>query len=85
MVFSQAWNDQSPNNKGIPEIYINSGNNEYYNLDTSGWPVFSENDDSQGYLYDVNLDGFQDLIMYPLKANFTANVEIYLSNKNITN
>ena len=84
-VFSQAWNDQSPNNKGIPEIYINSGNNEYYNLDTSGWPVFSENDDSQGYLYDVNLDGFQDLIMYPLKANFTANVEIYLSNKNITN
>ena len=84
-VFSQAWNEQSPNNKGIPEIYINSGNNEYYNLDTSGWPVFSENDDSQGYLYDVNQDGLKDLVMYPLKANFTANVEIYLSNKNIAN
>ena len=34
-VFSQAWNEQSPNNKGIPEIYLNSGNSEYYNLDTS--------------------------------------------------
>jgi hypothetical protein len=84
-VFSQAWNEQSPNNKGIPEIYINSDSNEYHNLDTSNWPVFSENDDSQGYLYDVNNDGLQDLIMYPLKANFTANVEIYLSNKNIAN
>ena len=35
--------------------------------------------------YDVNKDGNQDLVMFPLKANFTANVEIYLSNKNITN
>ena len=84
-VFSQAWNEQSPNNKGIPEIYLNSDNNEYYNLDTSSWPVFSENDDSQGYLYDVNQDGTQDLIMFPLKANFTANVEIYLSRRNIDN
>ena len=84
-VFSQAWNEQSPNNKGIPEIYLNSGNSEYHNLDTSSWPVFSENDDSQGYLYDVNQDGTQDLIMFPLKANFTANVEIYLSNRNIDN
>lgn len=82
-VFSQAWNDQSPNNKGVPEIYINSGGGEYFNLDTLNWPEYSINDDSQGYLYDVNKDGNQDLVMFPLKANFTANVEIYLSNKNI--
>jgi hypothetical protein len=83
-VFSQAWNTQTPNNKGVPEIYINSSDG-YYNLDTSDWPTFSIEDDSQGYLYDVDLNGTYDLILFPLKANISANIEIYLSNRNIVN
>ncbi len=83
-VFSQAWNTQTENNKGVPEIYINSSDG-YYNLDTSTWPIFSIEDDSQGYLYDVDLNGTHDLILFPLKANTSANIEIYLSNRNIIN
>tara|TARA_B100000963_G_scaffold102587_2_gene88819 strand:- start:10497 stop:11924 length:1428 start_codon:yes stop_codon:yes gene_type:complete len=81
-VFSQTWNTQTLNNKGVPEIYINSPNG-YYNLDTSTWPNFSLEDDSQGYLYDVDHNGTHDLILFPLKVNDSANIEIYLSNRNI--
>ena len=82
-VFSQPWNDQD-NNQGVPEVYINSGGS-YFNLDTSTWPVYSVNDGSQGYLSDVDLNGTFDLVMFPLKANISGEVEIFLSNKNITN
>ena len=82
-VFSQPWNDQD-NNKGVPEVYINS-DGSYFNLDTSTWPVYSVNDGSQGYLSDVDSNGTFDLVMFPLKANISGEVEIFLSNKNITN
>lgn len=81
-VFSQSW-DSIPDNKGVPEIYINLSN-EYTNLDTSSWPVYSIQDDSQGYLYDVDQNGTHDLVMFPLKANVSADIEIYLTNRNIT-
>ena len=81
-VFSQVWNTQTPNNKGVPEVYVNT-NDGYYNLDTSTWPIYSLNEDSQGYLYDIDLNGTHDLIMFPLKANTSANIEIYLSSRNI--
>ena len=82
-VFSQPWNDQD-NNQGVPEVYINSGGS-YFNLDTSTWPVYSVNDGSQGYLSDVDSNGTFDLVMFPLKANISGDIEIFLSNKNITN
>ena len=82
-VFSQPWNDQD-NNQGVPEVYINS-DSSYFNLDTSTWPVYSVNDGSQGYLSDVDSNGTFDLVMFPLKANISGEVEIFLSNKNITN
>ena len=82
-VFSQSWNSYSDNNKGVPEVYIGS-ENSYINLDTSNWPTYSLNEDSQGYLYDINSTGTMDLIIFPLKANSTSQVEIYLSNRNIT-
>ena len=82
-VFSQPWNDQD-NNQGVPEVYINS-DGSYFNLDTSTWPVYSVNDGSQGYLSDVDSNGTFDLVMFPLKANISGEVEIFLSNKNITN
>ena len=81
-VFSQSW-DTLPDNKGVPEIYVNSSN-DYFNLDTSSWPVYSIQDDSQGYMFDIDQSGTHDLIMYPLKANVSAEVEIYLTNKNLT-
>jgi hypothetical protein len=81
-VFSQSW-DSIPDNKGVPEIYINLSN-KYTNLDTSSWPVYSIQDDSQGYLYDVDQNGTHDLVMFPLKANVSADIEIYLTNRNIT-
>ena len=56
----------------------------YINLDTSEWPTFSINVDSQGFLFDINRSGTVDLIMYPLKADVSANIEIYTSNRNIT-
>ena len=82
-VFSQPWNDQD-NNQGVPEVYINSGGS-YFNLDTSTWPVYSVNDGSQGYLSDVDSNGTFDLVMFPLKANISGDIEIFLSNNNITN
>ena len=82
-VFSQPWNDQD-NTQGVPEVYINS-DGSYFNLDTSTWPVYSVNDGSQGYLSDVDSNGTFDLVMFPLKANISGEVEIFLSNKNITN
>ena len=81
-VFSQQWNDQD-NNKGVPEVYIGDGIS-YVNLDTSTWPTFSINDDSQGYLYDVDSSGTYDLVMFSLKTNISGDVEIYTSNRNIT-
>ena len=82
-VFSQQWNTQE-NNKGVPEIYINNGNS-YVNLDTTAFPTYSINDDSQGYMYDVDKNGTIDLVMFPLKANVSADIEIYISNRSITN
>tara|TARA_B110000003_G_scaffold110710_1_gene113341 strand:+ start:50 stop:1474 length:1425 start_codon:yes stop_codon:yes gene_type:complete len=82
-VFSQSWNTYSDNNKGVPEVYIAS-EDSYINLDTSNWPTYSLNEDSQGYLFDINSSGSMDLILFPLKANNSSRVEIYLSNRNIT-
>tara|TARA_Y100000768_G_scaffold342332_1_gene287333 strand:- start:773 stop:2203 length:1431 start_codon:yes stop_codon:yes gene_type:complete len=81
-VFSEQWNDQD-NNKGVPEIYIND-NGSYFNLDTSNWPIYSYADDSQGYLFDVDNNTTLDLIVFPLKINTSGNIEIYTTNKNIT-
>ena len=81
-VFSQQWNDQD-NNKGVPEIYINDGVN-YYNMDTSNWPKYSQSDDSQGFLFDVDKNGTSDLVVFPLKVGASSHVEIYTTNKNIT-
>ena len=81
-VFSQQWNEQD-NNKGIPEVYIND-DNSYFNLDTSNWPTYSDNDDSQGYLFDVDGNGTSDLVVYPIKVNTSGSIEIYITNKNIT-
>ena len=81
-VFSEQWNDQD-NNKGVPEIYINDNGN-YFNLDTSNWPIYSYADDSQGYLFDVDNNATLDLIVFPLKINTSGNIEIYTTNKNIT-
>ena len=81
-VFSQQWNDQD-NNKGVPEIYINDEGN-YYNLDTSDWPNYSQSDDSQGFLFDIDNSGTSDLVVFPLKVGASSYVEIYTTNKNIT-
>ena len=81
-VFSQQWNDQD-NNKGVPEIYINDEGN-YYNLDTSDWPNYSQSDDSQGFLFDIDNSGTSDLVVFPLKVVASSYVEIYTTNKNIT-
>ena len=81
-VFSEQWNDQD-NNKGVPEVYIND-NGRYFNLDTSSWPVYSYVDDSQGYLYDIDDNSTPDLIVFPLKINTSGSIEIYTTNKNIT-
>ena len=81
-VFSQQWNEQD-NNKGIPEVYINY-DNSYFNLDTSNWPTYSDNDDSQGYLFDVDGNGTSDLVVFPIKVNTSGSIEIYITNKNIT-
>jgi hypothetical protein len=81
-VFSQQWNDQD-NNKGVPEIYINDEGN-YYNLDTSDWPNYSQSDDSQGFLFDVDNNGTSDLVVFPLKVGASSHIEIYTTNKNIT-
>jgi hypothetical protein len=35
-------------------------------------------------MFDIDQSGTHDLIMYPLKANISAEVEIYLTNKNLT-
>ena len=63
-VFSQQWNDYD-NNKGIPEIYINA-DEHYYNLDTSNWPTYSNNEDTQGFLFDFDNNGTSDLVVFPL-------------------
>ena len=81
-VFSEQWNDLD-NNRGIPEIYINN-NGSYFNLDTSNWPSYSYSDDSQGYLHDVDDSSTQDLVVFPIKINTSGNIEIYITNKNIT-
>ena len=81
-VFSQQWTEQD-NNLGIPEIYIRNGDS-FLNLDTTTWPTFTLDIDSQGYLYDVDSSGTHDLVMFPLKVNTSGAIEIYLSNRSIT-
>ena len=81
-VFSQQWNDYD-NNRGIPEVYINA-DDHYYNLDTSNWPTYSDNQDTQGYLFDIDMSGTLDLVVFPTKVNSSSKVEIYTTNKNLT-
>ena len=81
-VFSQQWNDYD-NNKGVPEIYINA-DEHYYNLDTSNWPTYSNNEDTQGFLFDFDNNGTSDLVVFPLKVATSGHIEIYTTNKNIT-
>ena len=81
-VFSQQWTEQD-NNLGIPEVYIRNGNS-YSNFNTSTWPTLTVDIDSQGYLYDVDSSGSHDLVMFPLKVNNSGAIEIYLSNRSIT-
>ena len=81
-VFSQQWNDYD-NNRGVPEIYINA-DDYYYNLDTSNWPTYSDNEDTQGYLFDIDMSGTLDLVIFPTKVNSSSKVEIYTTNKNLT-
>ena len=81
-VFSQQWNDYD-NNKGVPEIYINA-DDHYYNLDTSNWPTYSNNEDTQGFLFDFDNNGTSDLVIFPLKVETSGHIEIYTTNKNIT-
>ena len=81
-VFSQQWTEQD-NNLGVPEVYIRNGDS-FSNLDTSSWPTFSIDIDSQGYLYDIDSNGSHDLVMFPLKVNTSGTVEIYLSNRSIS-
>ena len=81
-VFSQDWTEQDKN-KGVPEVYI--GNmNAYFNLNTSDWPTYSIDIDSQGYLHDIDSSGTFDLIMFPLKVSTSGEIEIYTSNRNIS-
>ena len=83
-VFSEPWQDEEPNG-GVPEVYISDGMN-FYNLDTSEWPVYSDDSaNTQGYLHDVDSSGTFDLVMFPLISNNGANIEIYTSNKSLTN
>tara|TARA_B100000427_G_C15495464_1_gene589623 strand:+ start:120 stop:1556 length:1437 start_codon:yes stop_codon:yes gene_type:complete len=82
-VFSQQWNDQE-NNEGVPEVYINNEGG-YFNLDTSTWPRYSYNDDSQGFLFDIDANGTSDLVVFPLKIQTSGDIEIYTTNKDITN
>ena len=81
-VFSQQWNDYD-NNRGVPEVYINA-DDHYYNLDTSNWPTYSDNQDTQGYLFDIDMSGTLDLVIFPTKVNSSSKVEIYTTNKNLT-
>jgi len=81
-VFSQDWNDQD-NNKGVPEIYIRNMN-AYFNLNTTDWPTYTIDIDSQGYLHDIDSSGTFDLIMFPLRVNTSGEIEIYTSNRNIS-
>ena len=84
-VFSQPWNDMSNNNGGVPQVYINEGDNDFYNLDTSEWPVYSnELADTQGYLHDIDNNGTFDLVMFGLTTEQSDHVEIYLTNKQLT-
>ena len=78
----RQWNDYD-NNRGIPEVYINA-DDHYYNLDTSNWPTYSDNQDTQGYLFDIDMSGTLDLVVFPTKVNSSSKVEIYTTNKNLT-
>ena len=42
------------------------------------------NIDSQGYLHDIDSSGTFDLIMFPLRVNTSGEIEIYTSNRNIS-
>ena len=65
----------------INEIYINA-DEHYYNLDTSNWPTYSNNEDTQGFLFDFDNNGTSDLVVFPLKVaiqvilKFTQQIKI---------
>lgn len=84
-VFSDAYNPDRPNNAGVPVVYINQGNDSFYNLDVSEWPVFANTiADSQGYLHDINNDGFHDLVMFGVNTRETNVLEIHYATQSIT-
>ena len=82
-VFSQLWDEDTPERGGVPLVYVDAGNS-FELVDTTEWPTFSQElQDSQGYLHDVNNDGLPDLVLFGLTTEYLGDVEIYLSNKEI--
>lgn len=83
-VFSQNWDEDTPERRGVPIVYINDGSDTLVTVDTSEWPTFSEDlQDSLGFMNDINNDGLVDLIMHGITTEYNGNVEIYLANSNI--
>ena len=58
--------------------------NAYFNLNTTDWPTYTIDINSQGYLHDIDSSGTFDLIMFPLRVNTSGEIEIYTSNRNIS-
>ena len=46
--------------------------------------TYSDNQDTQGYLFDIDMSGTLDLVIFPTKVNSSSKVEIYTTNKNLT-
>jgi len=83
----QKWSGrhgESRETGGIPDVFLQHSSG-FDRLDTSDWPTYStlhERTQRVGDLYDINSDGFADLILYESDVAL-GDIEIYLGNKDL--
>ena len=72
---------------GRPLVFLNNGN-QFVNYEVAtevvlpGHSIVDEN--AQGYMYDVNSDGYQDVVVFGETTAHDGTIEIYTANKHLS-
>lgn len=72
---------------GRPLVFLNDGN-QFVNYEVAtevvlpGHSIVREN--AQGYMYDVNSDGYQDVVVFGETTQHDGTIEIYTANKHLS-
>ena len=72
---------------GRPLVFLNNGN-QFVNYEVATDVVLPGHsiveDNAQGYMFDVNKDGYQDVVVFGETTTLDGTIEIYTANKHLS-